>query len=185
MDPFIGEIRIFPFGFAPNGWMACEGQELSVNQNQALAALLGNTYGGNWPTTFKLPDLRGRAPMGQGQHNSNIYALGDAVGSQTVPLTADQLPQHTHTMLALSTEGSSTVPTTTTGIAAMLADSGGSKVQPDGPEIYAASPPTATLTPLRPEAVAATGGGQAHPNEQPGLAVYYCIATNGLFPPRD
>ncbi|WP_372018070.1 phage tail protein [Tistrella mobilis] len=184
MDPFIGEIRIFPFGFAPSGWMPCEGQELQVSQNQALAALLGNTYGGNWPTTFKLPDLRGRAPLGQGQHNGFSYSMGNAIGSQTVTLTVGQLPQHTHTMSALSTEGNLTVPTASNGLTAMLANTGDSGSQPNGPEIYIAPPPTATLTPLRPETVTSTGGGQAHPNEQPSLAVYYCIATTGLWPPR-
>lgn len=184
MDPFLGEIRIFPFGFAPNGWLPCEGQELPVNQNQALAALLGNTYGGNWPTSFRLPDLRGRTPLGQGALDGHAYPMGAALGSQTVTLGVDQLPQHTHAVLALATDGTLTVPTATSGITAMLADSGGSKVQPDGPEIYVAAPPTAALTPLRPETVATSGGGQAHPNEQPGLAVYYCIATGGLWPPR-
>ena len=142
MDPFLGEIRIFPFGFAPEGWLPCEGQELQVSQNQALWSLLGNAYGGNAPTTFKLPDLRGRTPMGQGQHNGNSYAMGNAVGSQTVTLTTDQLPQHTHMMMALSTPATLTVPTTSTGTTAMLADSGGSKVQPDGPEIYGSPPPS-------------------------------------------
>lgn len=184
MDPFIGEIRIFPFGFAPNGWMPCEGQELQVNQNQALAALIGNTYGGNWPTTFKLPDLRGRAPLGQGQHNGYTYNMGNAIGAQTVTLTVNELPQHTHTMLALNTEGTLPVPTTSTGLTTLLADTRESGVQPDGPEIYVMPPPNVSLTPLRPEAVATTGGGQAHPNEQPSLAVYYCIATTGLWPPR-
>lgn len=184
MDPFIGEIRIFPFGFAPTGWMPCEGQELQVSQNQALAALLGNTYGGNWPTTFKLPDLRGRAPLGQGQHNGFTYSMGNAIGSQTVTLTVAQLPQHTHTMSALSTEAAVPFAVTSGGAAFMLANTRETTVNPDGAEIYLTPPPTATLTPLRPETVTSTGGGQAHPNEQPSLAVYYCIATTGLWPPR-
>jgi microcystin-dependent protein len=155
-----------------------------VSQNQALAALLGNTYGGNWPTTFKLPDLRGRAPLGQGQHNGFSYSMGNNIGSQTVTLTVGQLPQHTHTLTALSTEAAAPMPTTSSGVGLMLANTRETPANPDGPEVYLTPPPTATLTPLRPEAVTSTGGSLAHPNEQPSLAVYYCIATTGLWPPR-
>merc|ERR1711965_615737 len=97
-------------------------KELQVSQNQALAALLGNTYGGNWPTTFKLPDLRGRAPLGQGQHNGFSYSMGNNIGSQTVTFTVGQLPQHTHTLSALSTEAAVPMPTTSSGVGMMLAN---------------------------------------------------------------
>lgn len=189
MDPFLGEIRIFPFGYAPSGWLACEGQELQVSQNQALAALIGNTYGGNWPTTFKLPDLRGRSPLHFGSYSdmtgTATYQMGNATGLQGVTLTVNQIPPHVHDALALNTEGSNAAPvSTTSGFRGMLANPGTNPSQPDGPEIYQAVPPNAQLTPLRADAVAYEGGGQPHENQQPSLAVYYCIATQGLWPPR-
>ncbi|MEN2978571.1 tail fiber protein [Tistrella bauzanensis] len=184
MDPFIGEIRIFPFGFAPNGWLPCEGQQLQVAQYQALAALLGVTYGGTLGQNFNLPDLRGRVPIGEGTHNAVSYNLGAAGGSQMVTLTTATIPPHIHGVRALSSEATLPLPTSTTGMTNALANTivTGST---DGPEIYVTAPSgPGSLVDLRPEAVTATGGGGAHANEQPSLAVYYCIAVTGLWPPR-
>lgn len=189
MDPFLGEIRIFPFGYAPNGWLACEGQELQVNKYQALAAVIGNAYGGNWPTTFKLPDLRGRSPLHFGNYSdmtgTATYQMGNATGLQGVTLTVNQIPPHVHYAMALSSQGIIAVPVNAAnGNRYMLADPSVTPSQSDGPELYADVPGNVQLTPLRADAVAYEGGGQPHENEQPSLAVYYCIATVGLWPPR-
>lgn len=188
MDPFLGEVRIFPFGYAPNGWLPCEGQELQVNQYQALAALIGNAYGGSWPTTFKLPDLRGRSPLHYGIYSdatgTATYQMGAATGQQGVALTVNQIPPHIHSAQALNTQGQTSVPVTTTGFTTLLSNPGTNATQSDGPEIYINTPANAQLTPLRADAVTYEGGGQAHENQQPSLAVYYCIATQGLWPPR-
>lgn len=189
MDPFLGEIRIFPFGYAPSGWLPCEGQQLQVNQYVALHALIGNTYGGNLQTTFNLPDLRGRSPLHYGAYadtsGSVAYQPGNATGQQTVTLTVNQIPPHYHELQALNTEGTGASPvSTTSGVRALLANPGTNPSQGDGPEVYIDAPGNVSLTPLRADAIAMEGGGQAHENQQPSLAVYYCIATQGLWPPR-
>lgn len=185
MDPFLGEIRIFPFGYAPSGWLPCEGQQLQVNQYVALHALIGNTYGGNLQTVFNLPDLRGRSPLHYGAYSdtsgSVMYQPGNATGQQTVTLTVNQIPAHYHELQALNTEGTTTAPVNaSSGTRALLANPGPGV----GPEIYLDVPGGVALTPLRADAIAVEGGGQAHENQQPSLAVYYCIAVQGLWPPR-
>ena len=170
MDPFVAEIRIFPFNFAPKGWAWCDGQLLPLSQNTALFSLLGTTYGGNGKSNFALPDLQGRAPMHPGQGPGlSLHDLGETGGSETVSLLESEIPSHSHGMSvsqADATEGVATNQRLATGI---------------GIGLYAAP---GALTQLSPNALAPAGGDQPHNNMQPYLTFYFCIALQGVFPPR-
>jgi len=158
-EPFVGEIRMFGFGFAPQGWALCNGQLLPINQNQALFSLLGTTYGGDGRTTFALPDMQSRVPVCQGQGPGlSSYAEGQAGGAETVTLAATQMPGHNHPVKASSSPASS------------------------ASHIYAAKPDTSTV--MNADMLGAAGGSQPHDNIQPYLAVNFCIALNGIFPSR-
>lgn len=165
MDPFLGEIRAFAFGRIPNGWLPCDGRQLQIQPNVALFALLGPRYGGDGKTTFNLPDLRGRTPVCYGPG----MTMGLKEGSETVALNAAQVPPHTHTVLATSTAASTSSPA-----------GGALATLPTGTNAYAA-PSTTTLNI---EAVSISGASAPHQNMQPSLAVNWCIAISGLFPPR-
>jgi microcystin-dependent protein len=166
-DPFIGEIKIVGFNFAPRGWAFCNGQILSIAQNTALFSLLGTTYGGNGQTTFALPDLRGRVPIhpGQGPGLSN-YTQGQLAGSETVTLLSTQMPAHTHTVNA-STQSD------ITGNPTSNFPAGG------------ASYDTTANTTMDPAMIGNSGGNQPHSNLQPYLAINFCIALEGIFPSRN
>lgn len=167
-EPFIGEVRIFGFNFAPKGWANCEGQLLPINQNQALFAILGTAYGGNGQTNFALPDLRGRMPMSFGQGPGlTPRNLGERVGQNDVTLTAQQIPAHSHTLRA----SAATATTATPSAGVSLAPTNGARV-------YKAPGNTVTSG----AGLTSTGGGQPHPNRQPYLALRFCIALNGFFP---
>jgi len=173
-DAFIGEIRLFTMDWVPRGWLPCDGRTLQIQSNQALAALLGNQFGGDGKTTFSLPDLRGRVPVGQGSNPLTsppvTYAVGNYGGLEGVALTAAQLPPHTHDVRALATAG-----TTASAVGAYLAE-------PEDPHyLYA---PTGALVPLAADSVSQEGGGAAHNNMQPSLVLNFCICTEGLFPSR-
>jgi microcystin-dependent protein len=169
-DPFVAEIRIFPFNFAPRGWAWCDGQLLPLSQNTALFSLLGTTYGGDGKSTFALPDLQGRAPMHPGQGPGlSLHDLGETGGSETVTLLESEIPAHTHTLRASSDPANSRNP------------DGRALARTVGGFAYG-SP--ASLVPLAPEAVTPAGGGQPHNNMQPYLTFYFCIALQGVFPPR-
>ncbi len=169
-EPFIGEIRMFGFGFAPQGWAQCNGQLLPIAENTALFSLLGTTYGGDGRTTFALPDLRSRVPAGQGQGPGlSSYAQGQAGGAETVTLTAAQMPGHAHPVRASGSAADSDQPAGRT-----LARSAG--------YTYTAKPGTGTV--MNADMVGEAGGGQPHGNIQPYLAVTFCIATAGIFPSR-
>lgn len=169
-DPFVAEIRIFPFNFAPRGWAWCDGQLLPLSQNTALFSLLGTTYGGNGKSNFALPDLQGRAPMHPGQGPGlSLHDLGEAGGSETVTLLESEIPSHAHAVRASQADGLSRQP------AAELPATG------IGIGQYAA--PTG-LTQLAPQSLTAVGGDQPHNNMQPYLTFYFCIALQGVFPPR-
>lgn len=172
-DPFIAEIRMCAFDFAPRGWAACSGQVLPINQNQALFSLLGTTYGGNGVTTFALPDLRGRTPVhwGQGPGLPSVI-LGEAAGAEAVTLTTAQLPAHGHGVRASSDLAAATSPAG----AVMGAKPRG------GADVYAMA---SNLTPLAVGAVANEGGGQPHENMQPSTVVNFVIALVGIFPSRN
>jgi microcystin-dependent protein len=170
-DPFVAEIRIFPFNFAPKGWAWCDGQLLPLSQNTALFSLLGTTYGGNGKTNFALPDLQGRAPMHPGQGPGlSLHDLGETGGSETVTLLESEIPSHPHTLRANTIDlGDTNVPNAN---ASFAQSSGGTLYQP------------ATNAQLAPEALTPAGGDQPHNNLQPYLTFYFNIALQGVFPPR-
>jgi microcystin-dependent protein len=167
-EPFLAEVRMVGFNFAPRGWALCDGQILPINQNQSLYSLLGTTYGGDGRTSFALPDLRGRAPIHVGASNGNSHQLGSKSGAENETLSAPQMPQHTHAASA-SNNDATTVAATGAVLARAL-------------NVYAS---TGALVELRSGTVANTGGGQAHDNMQPVLALNFCIALQGLFPSRN
>ena len=171
-DPFVAEIRIFPFNFAPNGWAFCDGQLLPLSQNTALFSLLGTTYGGNGKSNFELPDLQGRAPMHPGQGPGlSLHDLGETGGSQTVSLLESEIPSHNHTLYAQNNPlGSSAVPTDK------------SFTRPASGKVYFSGSPAAVT--MDPNTLAPAGGDQPHNNMQPYLTLNFCIALQGVFPPR-
>jgi microcystin-dependent protein len=172
-DPFVAEIRIFPFNFAPKGWAWCDGQLLPLSQNTALFSLLGTTYGGNGKSNFALPDLQGRAPMHPGQGPGlSLHDLGETGGSQTVTLLESEIPAHPHVMRASGDVADNNVPAN-----AMLAKPIGR-----GNNLYITV--TSPLVALNNSALAPAGGDQPHNNMQPYLTFYFCIALQGVFPPR-
>jgi microcystin-dependent protein len=173
-DPFVAEIRIFPFNFAPKGWAWCDGQLLPLSQNTALFSLLGTTYGGDGKSTFALPDLQGRAPMhpGQGPGLSQHF-LGEMGGSETVSLLESEIPVHSHTFLANINQGDNLQPGPTTSLA-----------QSTGGGLYVTSASNPALSMMNPQSLAPAGGDQPHNNMMPYLTFYFCIALQGVFPPR-
>lgn len=171
-EPFIGEIRAFGFNFAPRGWATCDGQLLGISPNTALFSLLGTTYGGNGQTTFALPDLRGRVPIHAGQGPGlSPYTQGQVGGTEAVTLGTGELPAHSHGVRAAS-QANSIRP-----LNAVLAP-----VASSGFSTYASA---TDGTPMNPDMVAPTGGGQPHANVQPYLVLNYCIALEGIFPARN
>lgn len=162
--PFLGEIRLLTFTFAPKGWAMCNGQLLPINQNQALFSLLGTTYGGNGQTTFALPDLRGRMPM----HFDGAHPQGQASGVEESSLTVGQLPAHTHEV-TVAKSANSTDPT------------GGYLAAPTKPAFTAAAPSTA----MEPTGSSQTGGSEAHSNMSPYLTLNFAIAVQGIFPSQN
>jgi len=163
MEPFMSEIRLFSFDFAPPGWAMCNGQLLPINQNQALFSLMGTTFGGDGRVNFALPDLRGRVPI----HEGNGHTLGEQGGEQAHTLSISEIPTHTHVLNASQANG-------TTIIAAgnLLA----------GSPNQAYRPPDGNLAAMNAGTVANAGGSQAHLNMQPFLALNFCIALQGIFP---
>jgi len=171
-DPFVAEIRIFPFNFPPTGWAFCNGQLMPISQNTALFSLLGTTYGGDGKTTFALPNLQGNASMhwGQGPGLSN-HDLGEAGGNETVTLLESEMPAHSHSVLAQS------VP-----LGGVTTPAGNSLTRPASGNLYDATAPT--VVQMAPQALQPAGGSQAHNNLQPYLTLSFCIALQGVFPPR-
>lgn len=160
--PYLSEMRAFAFGYCPKGWALADGDTLPIAQNQALYALMGTTYGGNGQTTFQLPDLRGRTPLGQG----NGYAYGQLGGQEFTTITTAQMPAHTHALIATTAPATHATPTA----GAMLA-----QVQNAG--LYTAAAADTTLTML-----GSTGGGQPVSTRDPHLAITWCVALSGFFP---
>ncbi|HTG35323.1 MAG TPA: tail fiber protein [Thermoanaerobaculia bacterium] len=172
MDPFVAEIRIFPFNFAPKGWAWCDGQLLPLSQNTALFSLLGTTYGGDGKSNFALPDLQGRAPMHPGQGPGlSLHDLGETGGSETVSLLESEIPAHSHALRANNNLGDT--PTASGNSIARYANN----------NVYQQTVNT-NLVSMAPEALAPAGGDQPHNNMQPYLTFYFCIALQGVFPPR-
>ena len=168
-DPFVAEIRIFPFNFAPKGWAWCDGQLLPLTQNTALFSLLGTTYGGDGKSTFALPDLQGRAPMHPGQGPGlSLHDLGETGGLETVTLLQSEIPAHAHALLANTDSPASRSPLPPGRSALQNASLQGS----GGPPLVA----------MAFQALAPAGGGQPHNNLQPYLTFYFNIALQGVFP---
>jgi microcystin-dependent protein len=169
-DPFVAEIRIFPFNFAPKGWAFCDGQILPLSQNTALFSLLGTTYGGNGSTNFALPDLQGRAPLMPGQGPGlTLRDLGETGGTETVTLLESEIPAHTHPLSATRDQADNNQPVAGTSLGVTV-----------GFSLYGTS---ANAT-LAAGALAPAGGDQPHNNLQPYLTLNFCIALQGVFPPR-
>ncbi len=164
-EPFLSEIKLVSFNFPPKGWALCNGQLLPINQNQALFALLGTTYGGNGQTNFALPNLRGKVPI----HMGGGHTLGEAAGSTSVTVNIQQLPTHTHPLMGSQTVGDTPVPTNT-----VLASTPA--------KIYG---PPVSLTTLNPANVSSVGGSQPHNNMMPYLVLNFIIALQGIFPSRN
>lgn len=170
IEPFIGELMLFAGNFAPTGWAFCHGQTISIAQNTALFALLGTTYGGNGTTTFNLPDLRGRVPMGFGQGPGlPNYVLGETGGEFVHTLTSSEMPAHSHVLAAGDANGTQSTP----GGAFLARD-------PSGSPAYGQS----TGTALHLGSVSVVGSSVPHNNMQPFLTLNWCIAMQGIFPSR-
>lgn len=164
-EPFLAEVRIVGFTFAPRGWAFCDGQILPINQNQSLYSLLGTTYGGDGRTSFALPDLRGRTPI----HVDASHREGQKSGEETHTLAANEMPNHTHVLRGSNANANNPIPS-------------GNVLANVPTQIYRAP---SSLTAMVTGSVTNVGGGQAHDNMQPYIAVNFCIALQGLFPSRN
>ncbi|MBM0126530.1 phage tail protein [Pimelobacter simplex] len=170
-DPFVAEIRIFPFNFAPTGWAFCDGQLMPISQNTALFSLLGTMYGGDGKSTFALPNLQGAAPLGQGQGPGLTERfVGEASGTRTVTLLESEIPAHTHTLRADTADLADT--STPNPNASFALSSGGTLYQASSNGHLAFS------------ALSVAGGSLPHNNMQPYLTFNFCIALQGVFPAR-
>lgn len=170
-DPFVAEIRIFPFNFAPTGWAFCQGQLLPISQNTALFSLLGTTYGGNGQTTFALPNMEGNAPIHPGQGPGlSLYDLGQTSGTETVILLASEMPAHSHSLSAWSQDP-----------ADRFNPTGASLCRSNNGQAWG---PANNLVSMAPQALSPAGGDQPHTNLMPYLTLSFCIAMQGVFPPR-
>jgi microcystin-dependent protein len=167
-EPFLSEIRMMSFAFPPTGWALCNGQLLLINQNQALFALLGTTYGGNGTTNFALPDLQGRTPI----HVGSEHTLGERGGAQAHALSLAELPTHTHAQMGRDAAGNSAWPYENYALA---------QTGPD--PLYSSR--SAELVGMHAGSVLNAGGSQAHPNMQPYLTISFCIALQGIFPSQN
>lgn len=168
-EPFLAEVRIVGFNFAPRGWAFCDGQILPINQNQSLYSLLGTTYGGDGRTSFGLPDMRGRTPIHVGRSDAGAdHREGQKSGEETHTLSGAEMPQHNHVVQASASDANSNIPT-----GHVLARS------------IATEPYRDLTNPVAMAAPTNVGGGQAHENMQPYLAINFCIALQGLFPSRN
>lgn len=172
-DPFVGEIRVFPFNFAPLGWAMCNGQLLPISQNTALFSLLGTQYGGNGTSNFALPNLQGSVPLGWGQGPGlTDRFIGEVGGNASVSLLVSEIPTHSHSIQCAATAGNSSNPT-----GAVFGSASRGK-----PPAYAPSAGTPVI--LSAAAVATAGNGLPHDNMPPYLALNFCIALQGVFPAR-
>ena len=172
--PFIAEVKIFGGNFAPRGYALCNGQIIAISQNTALFALLGTNYGGNGQSTFGLPDLRARVPLGAGQGPGlSEYVLGEADGAASVSLISTEVPMHTHAMQAFAGRGGTATKTPATN-ASLTTSQNGSAYLPSG----------GATAPMDPTVAGISGGSLPHNNTMPFLAVTFIIALQGIFPQR-
>ena len=172
-DPFVAEIRMFGFNFAPRGWAFCNGQLLPLSQNTALFSLLGTTYGGNGKSNFALPNLQGMAPMFWGQGPGlSLRDIGETSGTDTVTLLTQEIPSHPHSMMTASSPANVNAPSPLVGLTRA---SGGFAYQSDA---------SSSIVQMSPSTLGQYGGGGPHNNDQSYLVVNFCIALQGIFPPR-
>jgi microcystin-dependent protein len=164
-QPYVGEIRMFAGNFAPAGWMFCQGQLLPISENETLFQLVGTTYGGDGQSTFALPDLQGRLPI----HQGGGFTLAETGGVEAVTLTVQQIPSHTHSLLATSGTATTTAPAS--NVLAAASETTVSPYGTDSPRIN-----------LAPQSISAVGGNQPHSNMQPYLCVNFIISLFGIFP---
>lgn len=174
-SPFLAEVRIWACNFAPTGWAMCSGQLLPISQNTALFSLLGTFYGGDGKSNFALPNLQGRAPMHTGGNQPgpglSAYSLGEGAGSETVTLLQNEVPAHSHGLMASSQQGTDAAP------------GGENLARSVGASLYQSTTNT-NLVALNSNTLAPAGGSQPHNNLMPYLALNFCIALQGVFPPR-
>jgi len=171
-EPFLAEIRIYGFNFAPRGWAFCDGQILPINQNQSLYSLLGTTYGGDGRTSFGLPDLRGRTPIHVGRSNGGpFHSEGQKSGEETHTLSAAEMPDHDHVAQASSANANQNSTQGNLPAAAL--------------NLYIPGAGSPARQPISSSTVTNVGGSQSHENMQPYLAINFCIALRGLFPSRN
>jgi len=172
-DPFVAEVRIFPFNFAPRGWAFCNGQLLPISQNTALFSLLGTVYGGDGKSNFALPDIQGRAVIQPGQGPGlSLYDLGQTGGSEFVTLLQSEIPAHSHALMGSPENGEQG--SFTSNVVLARSRNG----------LLYQSNVTQNLVAMNPSALAPAGGSQPHNNLMPYLTLYFCIALQGIFPPR-
>src|SRR5260370_40534289 len=172
MDAFVAEIRIFPFNCAPKGWAFCDGQILPLSQNTALFSLLGTTYGGDGKSNFALPNMQGNAPMHPGQGPGlSLHDLGESSGSDTVTLLESEMPGHSHSVMTFVGQATSPNPAPNVGLA-----------RARGFNAYSTT--TTGLNQMSDNTVAPAGGDQPHNNLMPYLTLNFCIALQGVYPPR-
>lgn len=172
VDPFVAEVRIFGFNFPPTGWAMCNGQILPLSQNTALFSLLGTTYGGNGLSTFALPDLQGSAPMHPGQGPGlSLHDLGEMGGAESVTLLNSEIPSHTHLVMVA------------TGNPAETNSPEGAVLSTTNRAVFSATTPPAGNF-MAPQAISISGGSLPHNNMQPYLTMNFCIALQGVYPPR-
>ncbi|MBQ4848203.1 tail fiber protein [Pseudoalteromonas sp. MMG005] len=179
-DPYMSEIKPFAFNFAPKDWAFCNGEVIAISQNAALFALLGTQFGGDGRSNFNLPELRGRTPIGDGvsEPERRFFKAGTSVGVENVTLTLDQMAAHTHGVLATATIAADS-PAFTDRIFSESKDRKGTSTEP-----FVYNSPS-NLTELSQEVVSSSGSGLSHTNIQPLLALNFCIALDGIFPPRN
>jgi microcystin-dependent protein len=177
-DPFLAEIRIFPFGFAPRNWMMCNGQIIPIQQNAALFSLIGTYFGGNGTSNFALPDFEGSVPVCVGTGNGlQEYDIGQFGGGQTFTLQDSESPVHNHLVNATNVAGTAANPSNLIYAQGQLVN-GSNKTQLN---LYAPATPATTLAP---GAIGLSGSGQPHNNMMPTLTLNFCICVSGIFPPR-
>jgi microcystin-dependent protein len=166
-QPYVGEIRLFAGNFAPNGWAFCDGQLLSIAENEVLFDLIGTTYGGDGVNTYALPDLRGRVPVHQGNSGQSNYVIGQNGGVENVTLAANQMPQHRHAMLASTSPAAATHgPSEVLGSSATM-------------HLYGSGTPNMAMDP---NAITPVGGNQPHDNMPPFVALSFIVSLFGIFP---
>ncbi|MCU0373720.1 MAG: tail fiber protein [Chitinophagaceae bacterium] len=181
IDPFVGEINIFPFNFPPKGYATCAGQLLPISQNTALFSILGTTYGGNGQLNFGLPDLQGRMPVGAGRGPGlSDYTLGEDGGVETVTLLQSEMPSHTHTLTPGNAPGTVESPAVSPPASAGASWSTAGSQRPV-PNLYQTSNPNVSM---HPQALQIAGGSQPHNNMMPYITLNFCVALQGVFPER-